>query len=364
MSFFSDPVRNLTKVTVLTGYDSTATTVVLFPGQGVNLPDPVTEGAFNLVWYNSTDYKDPADDPYVEIVRCTTRTVDTVIIVRAQEETFARNHNIVGKMYSMKMAITAKTVNDLKTVISGYSGYSGSGISGYSGYSGSGISGYSGYSGSGISGFSGYSGSGISGYSGYSGSGISGFSGYSGSGISGYSGYSGYSGIGISGTSGYSGAGYSGASGYSGFSGYSGVNAGSDPIPGSSVVDGETNSSSYSGVELYSGGTQVLLDENTTYGFSLRLIGRRIDVLGDNYDCEVKGTMARGVGLVTAVLSTLLTAIFGSIGLVDSIEDVIVEITANETLGAIGIFITAPPTSTIKWSGSLNLTKVFGEVVS
>ena len=115
---------------------------------------------------------------------------------------------------------------------------------------------------------------------------------------------------------------------------------------------------------MYSGGTQVLLDENTTYGFSLRLIGRRIDVLGDNYDCEVKGTMARGVGLVTAVLSTLLTAIFGSIGLVDSIEDVIVEITANETLGAIGIFITAPPTSTIKWSGSLNLTKVFGEVVS
>jgi hypothetical protein len=117
MSFFSDPVRNLTKVTVLTGYDSAATTIALSSGQGVNLPDPAMYGAFNLVWYNSTDYKDPADDPYREIIRCTARTTDIITGARAQEGTTAQNHNIVGKIYSMKMSITAKIITDLRTVI-------------------------------------------------------------------------------------------------------------------------------------------------------------------------------------------------------------------------------------------------------
>jgi hypothetical protein len=74
-------------------------------------------GCFNLVWYNSTDYKDPVDDPYHEIVRCTALTTDTTTIARAQEGTSAQNHNIVGKTYSMKMAITAKIITDLRNII-------------------------------------------------------------------------------------------------------------------------------------------------------------------------------------------------------------------------------------------------------
>jgi hypothetical protein len=117
MAFFCDPVRNLTKVTVLTGYDSVATTVVLSSGQGAKLPSPAMSGAFNLVWYNSTDYKDPADDPYYEIVRCTGLTADTTTVARAQEGTSAHNHNIVGKIHSMKMSVTAKIITDLRTVV-------------------------------------------------------------------------------------------------------------------------------------------------------------------------------------------------------------------------------------------------------
>ena len=117
MSFFSDPVSNLTKVAVLTGYDSAATSVVLSSGKGANLPDPSMAGCFNLVWYNSTDYKDPADDPYVEIVRCTARVTDTLVLTRAQEGTSAVNHNIIGKTYTMKMAVTAKIITDLRNII-------------------------------------------------------------------------------------------------------------------------------------------------------------------------------------------------------------------------------------------------------
>jgi hypothetical protein len=117
MAFYVDPIRNLTKVTVLTGYDSTSTTVVLASGEGSKLPDPATYGAFNLVWYNSTDYNDPADDPYVEIIRCTARTSDTLTVERAQDNTTAQNHNIVAKTYKMKMAVTRKIIEDLRTPI-------------------------------------------------------------------------------------------------------------------------------------------------------------------------------------------------------------------------------------------------------
>jgi len=117
MAFYVDPIKNLTKVTVLTGYNSTSTTIVLASGEGSKLPSPTVYGAFNLVWYNSTDYNDPADDPYVEIVRCTAISSDTLTITRAQESTTAQNHNIVAKTYKMKMAVTKKIIEDLRIPI-------------------------------------------------------------------------------------------------------------------------------------------------------------------------------------------------------------------------------------------------------
>lgn len=110
-----DPVKNFAKVTVSTGYDASATSVALSSGQGSKLPNPAVDGAFNLVWWNSTDYDDPSDDPNVEVVRCTGRSTDTLTITRAQESTSASTKNTSGKTYKMILAPTAKLVTDIGT---------------------------------------------------------------------------------------------------------------------------------------------------------------------------------------------------------------------------------------------------------
>lgn len=107
-----DPVKNFAKVQLTQGYAAGAVSVVLETGNGAKLPSPATEGAFNLVWWNATDYGDPADDPYVEIVRCTARSTDTLTITRAQEGTSDNNHNIAEKTYKMLLGVTKKTIDE------------------------------------------------------------------------------------------------------------------------------------------------------------------------------------------------------------------------------------------------------------
>jgi hypothetical protein len=109
-----DPVKNFAIVTLSTGYASGVTSVALSGGDGAKLPAPASDGAFNLVWYNSTDYANPALDPNVEIVRCTARSTDTLTITRAQEGTSDVNHNTGGKTYKMILSITKKTVDDIR----------------------------------------------------------------------------------------------------------------------------------------------------------------------------------------------------------------------------------------------------------
>lgn len=114
-----DPVRNFAKVQVSTGYDASATSIDLVAGDGAKLPDPATEGAFNLTWWNWTDYKDPADDPNKEVVRCTGKNVDTLSpIIRAQEGTTATAKNLPGKTYKMVLAMTKKMRDDIGSGLS------------------------------------------------------------------------------------------------------------------------------------------------------------------------------------------------------------------------------------------------------
>ena len=110
-----DVVRNFAKVIVSTGYDAVATSIVLNAGHGARLPTPATEGAFNLTYWNSTDFSDPADDPNREIVRCTARTTDTLTVIRAQEGTAATIKNIAGKIYMMVLSPTRKTIDDIRS---------------------------------------------------------------------------------------------------------------------------------------------------------------------------------------------------------------------------------------------------------
>lgn len=113
-----DAVKNFARATVSTGYNATDTIVVLATGQGANLPTPATDGEFNLVWWNGTDYEDPTDDPNVEIVRCTAKSGDTLTVTRAQEGTPGTTKNASGKVYVMLLALTAKMIQDIAAMIS------------------------------------------------------------------------------------------------------------------------------------------------------------------------------------------------------------------------------------------------------
>ncbi len=111
-----DPVRNFAKVLVKGYYGTTETIINLQLGEGNKLPDPSTEGAFNMVWWNATDYNDPSDDPYKEIVRVIAKNGDTLYVNRGQENTTPQPHNISGKTYKMMLTLTKKTYEDLQTI--------------------------------------------------------------------------------------------------------------------------------------------------------------------------------------------------------------------------------------------------------
>lgn len=97
-------LKNLVKVTVSTGYDAAATSIVLQSGDGAKCPSI----PFSMVWWNSTDYPDPTDDPNVEYVLVTARTSDTLTIVRGRiEGTAASTKNTGGKTYKMAHVLTA-----------------------------------------------------------------------------------------------------------------------------------------------------------------------------------------------------------------------------------------------------------------
>lgn len=119
-----DPTINFGKVTLLTGYDAAATSVNLQPGDGAKLPDTAL-GAFNLVWWNVTDYPDPADDPNKEVVRVTNRLTDALAVIRAQEGTSASTKNTAGKTYMMILGPTKKTMDDIESQKVPYSGATG-----------------------------------------------------------------------------------------------------------------------------------------------------------------------------------------------------------------------------------------------
>lgn len=110
-----DPVTNFAKVTLNTGYDADDINVTLVSGDGALLPDPATDGAFNLVWYNDTDYSDPTDDPNKEITRCTAKSGDNLTLTRAQEGTSASTKNASGKTYKMLLSVTKKMIDDIRT---------------------------------------------------------------------------------------------------------------------------------------------------------------------------------------------------------------------------------------------------------
>lgn len=99
-----DDYKNFARGTVSLGYDAAATSIVMTTGHSARFPTV----PFNFVWWNSTDYADPAEDPNVEICRCTAIATETWTITRAQEGTTATTKNTASKVYKAVAAITAK----------------------------------------------------------------------------------------------------------------------------------------------------------------------------------------------------------------------------------------------------------------
>ena len=110
-----DITKNFAKSTVSTGYDSSATEIVLVSWWGSVFPDPAVDWAFNLLWWDRSTFIDPFDDPNKEIVRCTAISWDTLTIIRAQEWTLATNKNTIWSWYDIALVLTKKTIDDIWT---------------------------------------------------------------------------------------------------------------------------------------------------------------------------------------------------------------------------------------------------------
>lgn len=106
------PITNFGKVTVSTGYDAAATSIVLSTGHGSRLPSTFP---YPLTWWEATTYSDPADDPNREIVIVTNRVGDTLTVTRAGESTTASVKNVAGKTYKMVLGITKAMWDGLST---------------------------------------------------------------------------------------------------------------------------------------------------------------------------------------------------------------------------------------------------------
>jgi hypothetical protein len=112
-----DPIKNLVYVNALIGYSASDLIITLQSGEGAKLPQPSTDGTFNLVWYNHSIYKNPADDPSVEIIRVTGRSGDVLTVSRAQESTVASNKNTSGANYRLILGLTKKMIDDIQAAL-------------------------------------------------------------------------------------------------------------------------------------------------------------------------------------------------------------------------------------------------------
>lgn len=114
-----DPVKNfaISRVATAPSPADSGTTLVVETGDGVLFPDPSSSGEYNVVIYPNGEQPTSTN---AEIVRVTARTSDTMTIDREEESTSARTI-VEGDI--VMLAITAKVIEDLNTVVSDLEGY-------------------------------------------------------------------------------------------------------------------------------------------------------------------------------------------------------------------------------------------------
>lgn len=102
-----DATVNFAKSTLSAGYAAGVTSITLIAGGGARFPAV----PFNAVWWNASNYSDPADDPTVEIVRVTNIAGDVLTVTRGQEGTADQNHNTPGIIYKLIEGITSSQMD-------------------------------------------------------------------------------------------------------------------------------------------------------------------------------------------------------------------------------------------------------------
>jgi len=108
-----DQVENFVRVSVAGTHDSGASTVALESGEASELP-LVTDGKYNLVWFDASGFAQPDADPNVEIVRVNSINTnnDTISVTRGLENTSATAKD-TGTNYELLLTPTAKIIEDI-----------------------------------------------------------------------------------------------------------------------------------------------------------------------------------------------------------------------------------------------------------
>lgn len=94
---------NFAKAALATSYGASAVSIQLAAGKGSIFP----AAPFNATWWNVTDYPDPSDDPFVEIITVTAKVGDVLTVTRGAEGTNATSKNLAGKTYVVSQTVTA-----------------------------------------------------------------------------------------------------------------------------------------------------------------------------------------------------------------------------------------------------------------
>lgn len=108
-----DPASNFARDTLQS--DITDTDTVISVADASQFPD-TANGSFNVVLWDSTNYRRPGGDPSVEIVRVTGRdtTNNELTISRAQEGTAAASHSTDD---AVSLTYTAKFRDDIQSQV-------------------------------------------------------------------------------------------------------------------------------------------------------------------------------------------------------------------------------------------------------
>ncbi len=109
-----DQVANFVRVTVDGTHTSGDSTVSLKSGEASELPN-VSNGKYNLVWFDSKNHRRPDSDPEAEIVRVNSidTSADTISVTRGRENTTATAKDTSPATYELFLGPTAKTITDI-----------------------------------------------------------------------------------------------------------------------------------------------------------------------------------------------------------------------------------------------------------